>query len=88
MKKQTGSLLCVAVIFACSAHSLAASQAESTERLLGWLVVSHADYLDRVHAIWAAQMIAQMTGVRFEHQPRFDNARNPVDTASGIRSCR
>jgi ADP-ribosylglycohydrolase len=69
MKKQTGSLLCVAVIFACAAHSLAAPQAESTERSSSWLVLSHAEYLDRVRAIWTAQMIAQMTGVRFEHQP-------------------
>ena len=32
------------------------------------LVLSHAEYLDRVQAIWTAQMIAQATGVRFEHQ--------------------
>lgn len=69
MKKQTGSLLCVAVIFVCAAHSLAAPQAESAERSSSWLVLSHAEYLDRVRAIWTAQMIAQMTGVRFEHQP-------------------
>jgi hypothetical protein len=68
MKKQRRSLLCVAVIFACAAHSLAA-QAESTERSSSWLVLSHAEYLDRVRAIWTAQMIARMTGVRFEHQP-------------------
>src|SRR5258708_1077745 len=68
MKKQRRSLLCVAVIFACAAHSLAA-QAESTERSSSWIVLSHAEYLDRVRAIWTAQMIAQMTRVRFEHQP-------------------
>ncbi|MGA8150120.1 MAG: ADP-ribosylglycohydrolase family protein [Terriglobales bacterium] len=33
------------------------------------LTLSHAEYLDRVQAIWTAQMIAQMTGVRFEHHP-------------------
>ena len=32
------------------------------------LVLSHAEYLDRVQAIWTAQMIGQMTGVRFEHR--------------------
>ena len=32
------------------------------------LVISHAAYLDRVHAVWLAQMIGQMTGVRFEHR--------------------
>jgi len=32
------------------------------------LVLSQAEYLDRVQAIWTSQMIAQATGVRFEHQ--------------------
>jgi hypothetical protein len=35
----------------------------------GILTLTHAEYLDRVQAIWTAQMIAQMTGVRFEHHP-------------------
>ena len=33
------------------------------------LELSHAEYIDRVQAIWTAQMIAQLTGLRFEHQP-------------------
>ena len=33
------------------------------------LILSHAEYLDRVQAVWTAQMIAQRTGGRFEHQP-------------------
>jgi hypothetical protein len=32
------------------------------------LTLSHAEYLDRVQAIWTAQMIAQRTGGRFEHK--------------------
>jgi hypothetical protein len=32
------------------------------------LVLPHAEYLDRVEAIWTAQMIAQATGGRFEHK--------------------
>ena len=32
------------------------------------LELSSADYLDRVQAIWTAQMIAQLTGLRFEHK--------------------
>jgi ADP-ribosylglycohydrolase len=32
------------------------------------LVLSHAEYLDRIQAVWTAQMIAQRTGGRFEHQ--------------------
>src|SRR5271157_70003 len=39
-----------------------------SERPSRTLVLSRAEYLDRVQAIWTAQMIAQMTGVRFEHQ--------------------
>ncbi|HST08928.1 MAG TPA: ADP-ribosylglycohydrolase family protein [Terriglobales bacterium] len=41
----------------------------SNEHAQKSLVLSHADYLDRVQAIWTAQMIGQITGVRFEHQP-------------------
>src|SRR5215469_12130072 len=33
------------------------------------LQLSHAEYVDRVQAIWMAQMIAQRTGGRFEHKP-------------------
>ena len=33
------------------------------------LALSHAEYLDRVQAVWKAQMIAQRTGGRFEHKP-------------------
>jgi hypothetical protein len=33
------------------------------------MTVSHADYLDRVRAVWTTQMISQKTGIRFEHQP-------------------
>jgi hypothetical protein len=33
------------------------------------LVMSHVEYLDRVQAVWMAQMIAQRTGGRFEHKP-------------------
>lgn len=33
------------------------------------LVLSRADYLDRVHAIWAGQIVAVLTTIRFEHKP-------------------
>lgn len=46
----------------CSAATPAAESSPT-------LVLSHAEYLDRVKAIWTAQMIAQITGVRFEHKP-------------------
>src|SRR5215471_12573699 len=33
------------------------------------LQLTHETYLDRVRAVWTAQMIAQRTGGRFEHKP-------------------
>jgi hypothetical protein len=38
--------------------------------------LSQADYVDRVTAIWLAQMIGQTTGVRFEH--RMAPAQHPA----------
>jgi len=61
------SLICVA---SCNAEATArkiGAAAESPSPAT--LVLSHAEYLDRVRAIWTAQMIGQMTGVRFEHKP-------------------
>lgn len=45
------------------------SQQPETSPTAGTLVLSHAEYLDRVQAVWTAQMIAQRTGGRFEHKP-------------------
>lgn len=33
------------------------------------LVMSRSEYLDRAKAIWAAQMVGQLTGLHFEHKP-------------------
>src|SRR5215469_93532 len=33
------------------------------------LQLTHETYVDRVRAVWTAQMIAQRTGGRFEHKP-------------------
>src|SRR5713101_133183 len=69
VKKQTTSLLCIVVLFTCVADPSHGVQAASNEHSSSMLSLSRAEYLDRVQAIWTAQMIAQMTGVRFEHQP-------------------
>src|SRR5271165_4202897 len=69
MKKRTASLLGIVAIFTCVAHTQPPRQAGSTEPSSRSLLLSRAEYLDRVQAIWTAQMIAQITGVRFEHQP-------------------
>lgn len=69
MKKQTGSLLCIVALFTGAAHAQHAPQAASTAPSSRTLFLSRTEYLDRVQAIWTAQMIAQITGARFEHQP-------------------
>jgi hypothetical protein len=69
MNKQTGSFLCIVALLTCAAHTQNAPRAASTGRSSKILALSRVEYLDRVQAIWTAQMIAQMTGVRFEHQP-------------------
>jgi hypothetical protein len=47
------------------------------------LRLSREEYLDRVQAIWTAQMIAQMTGVRFEHQPASTLPLTPMTRLPG-----
>ena len=49
----------------------------------GTLVLSHAEYLDRVQAVWTAQMIAQRTGGRFEHKPASTLAVTPLSPLPG-----
>ncbi len=67
MRAQTTSLLCMVVLFTGMAYPQPAPAfAEASVRMLR---LSREEYLDRVQAIWTAQMIAQITGVRFEHQP-------------------
>jgi len=45
--------------------------------------LSREEYLDRVRAIWTAQMIAQLTGVRFEHQPASTLPMTPMTHLPG-----
>src|SRR5712692_5258249 len=83
VKKQTTSLLCIVVLFTCVAdpsHRMEAATTESSSRML---FLSRAEYLDRVQAIWTAQMIAQMTGVRFEHQPASTLPITPLSQLPG-----
>jgi hypothetical protein len=51
-----------------TARSQGQTQGETKDQASAILELSRADYLDRVQAIWTAQMIAQFTGLRFEHQ--------------------
>ena len=47
------------------------------------LQLTHAEYLDRVRAIWTAQMIAQRTGGRFEHKPASTLPDTPMSHLPG-----
>ncbi len=49
----------------------------------GKLRLTRAAYLDRVQAIWTAQMIAQMTGGVYEHQTASVVSPVPFVTAKG-----
>lgn len=47
------------------------------------LTLSHSGYLDRIQAVWTAQMIAQRTGGRFEHQPASAMPATPLSHLPG-----
>jgi hypothetical protein len=57
------------VLLAVVACTWPTAQPASAEAWATTLRLSHAEYLDRVRAIWTAQMIGQITGLRFEHKP-------------------
>jgi hypothetical protein len=84
MNRRICWLLCLAVLLAdvVEAERLPGKTPESRSRF----VLSHTDYLDRVHAIWMAQMVAQSTGVRFEHQVASTLAVTPLSHLPGYAS--
>ncbi len=73
---------CFAMLCLLFVHGQISGQrksAPSTQTLL----LSHAEYLDRVQAVWTAQMIAQRTGGRFEHQPASTLRATPLSHLPG-----
>jgi ADP-ribosylglycohydrolase len=68
MKSSSGWQLALLGIMFCSSASLTSAASHSGSLRHGQLVISRAEYADRVKAIWMAQMIGQWTGLRFEHQ--------------------
>lgn len=78
MKTQKFPAVVVAVCFACTALAMAPLADGQTsirsdipklpEASPEVLHLTHAEYVDRVTAIWLGQMLGQATGVRFEHQ--------------------
>src|ERR1700678_1128115 len=68
MKAPITSVLCFVVLSTVVAYSEPPARAASAEASATTLRLSREEYLDRVRAIWTAQMIAQITGLRFEHR--------------------
>jgi hypothetical protein len=56
---------------------------EATVKRTGNLQLSRAEYLDRVQAIWMAQMIGQRTGLLFEHLPASVLKETPLPAGKG-----
>jgi hypothetical protein len=80
--KNTSILLCVVALFSGASPRPHQAQRASTPRFSRSLLLSRADYLDRVPAIWEAHRIGQITGVRFEHQP---DSTLPVTPLTDLR---
>ncbi len=78
MTRQNKFLLCIVVFLALIAVPPFSLRASFTEHSSKVLALSHAEYLDRVQAIWSAQMIAQLTGMRFEHRQASALAVTPL----------
>jgi hypothetical protein len=60
--------LSILLVFICSYMTLESPVVCANHVRKGHLVMSRSEYLDRAKAIWTAQMIGQLTGLRFEHR--------------------
>lgn len=80
--KNSTFLICLSILPSVFLHSHAPAQREPAPatQTLG---LSHAEYLDRIQAVWTAQMIAQRTGGRFEHQPASTLSITPLSHLPG-----
>src|SRR6202453_4281218 len=83
MRVPVTSVLCLIVLFAVAAYSKPAVRAAAAEASATSLRLSREEYLDRVRAIWTAQMIGQITGLRFEHQPASTLPMTPMTHLPG-----
>jgi hypothetical protein len=68
MMKNPTFLICLTILSSLSLPSQTSEQ-RAPAPAPRTPVLSHAEYLDRIQAVWTAQMISQKTGGRFEHQP-------------------
>lgn len=84
MRMNVRSIKALALLFLalCTSTGSAASHARLKRNVK--LQLSRAAYLDRVQAIWMAQMIGQRTGEFFEHSPASVLKNTPLTSGSGF----
>jgi len=79
MRKFSFPLPVFICLFVCyPASSRSQSPANQTSMTARTADLSNGEYLDRVQAIWMAQMIGQYTGVLFEHQTASALLQTPI----------
>ncbi len=83
MNKMPIRFLSAALFFTLTSLLSPASRAKPAEAPAKLLELSHINYLDRVKAIWIAQMLAQLTGGRFEHKQASTLPTTPMTDPPG-----
>ena len=80
-KSGPATILLAAMLGLSSPLSFAASHSGAVQHRQ--VVISRAEYSDRARAIWLAQMIAQWTGLLFEHKVASALTDTPLRTSKG-----
>src|SRR5882757_7268760 len=68
----------------CSCMTLGSPLVRASAVRKGHLVMSRSEYLERTKAIWMAQMIGQLTGLRFEHRTASVLSNTPLVHGKGF----
>src|SRR5882757_226735 len=76
--------LAILIVVLCSYMSVGSPAACASPVRKGQLVMSRSEYLDRAKAIWMAQMIGQLTGLRFEHRTASVLSNTPLVHGKGF----
>src|SRR5713226_101297 len=76
--------LCMLIIALCSYMTVGSPLVFASPVRKGHLVMSRSEYLDRAKAIWMAQMIGQLTGLRFEHRTASVLSNTPLVHGKGF----
>ncbi len=76
--------LCMLIIAFCSYMTVGSPLVFASPVRKGHLVMSRSEYLDRAKAIWMAQMIGQLTGLRFEHRTASVLSNTPLVHGKGF----